>query len=58
MPEYFQYHFCKWYCVLPVLQNTVVSPTYRYTHTHTVYLLEASQGPCVNSFQVFLSPLS
>lgn len=36
MPEYFQYHFCKWYCVLSVLQNTVVSPTYRYTHTQSL----------------------
>lgn len=35
MPEYFQNRFCKWYCVLLVLQNIVVSPTYRYTHTHT-----------------------
>lgn len=26
-PEYFQYHFCKWHCVLPALQNPVVSPT-------------------------------
>lgn len=37
-PHNFQYHFCKWHCVLPVLLNTVVSPTYRYTHTHMWFI--------------------
>lgn len=44
MPEYFQYQFCKQYCVLPLLQNTMVSPTCRCIHT--IYLLKASQGLC------------
>lgn len=48
-PEYFQYHFCKWRCVLPALQSSAVSPT-----THRADL--PAQGLHVKGFQVFLLP--